>query len=92
MTIHLAPEDEALVATMLTTGQYPNSADVIHEALIALKERENLRRFRVAVAEGEEDFARGDIYRWTPGFLDQIRAEANELLLAGAMPDPDVCP
>jgi len=92
MTIQLAPEDEALVARMLTTGQFPNTADVIHEALIALEEREKIRRFREAVEEGEEDFARGDIYPWTPGFLDQIRAEANELFLAGATPDADVCP
>jgi putative addiction module CopG family antidote len=92
MTIHLAPEDEALVARMLTTGQFPNTADVIHEALIALEEREKIRRLRALVDEADADIERGNFVEWGPELMGQIRISAQTMVRSGRAIDPDVCP
>ncbi len=77
MTIQLAPEDEALVAEMLETGGYVNSAEVIHDALAALEERWRIEKLRALLDEGEASYGRGDFVELTPLLANEIwiRAE-----------------
>lgn len=92
MTIQLAPEDQDKIAELVKVGLYADSAEVIHEALRVLEERARVRAFRAAVEEGEDDYARGDVYPWTPEFMSEIRAEAEEMRRTGERPDPDILP
>lgn len=44
MSVEITAEIEEMVQTIFRTGQYDSEADVLHEALMLLKERDRLRR------------------------------------------------
>lgn len=89
MAIQLSPEAEALIQQKVRGGLYANAEEAIDAALQLLAARDRqLERLRAAIAAGEE----GEAIPWTPGLMDQIRREADEMHLRGDLPDPDVCP
>ena len=92
MTIHLAPEDETLVAEIIETSGVAGSAEVIHQALIAPGDSLRLEHLRELVDESDADVARGNVVEWTPALMGEIRAGAQEMIRMGQPIDPDARP
>jgi Arc/MetJ-type ribon-helix-helix transcriptional regulator len=91
MSSRVAPEDEAIIADLLELGEFDDSTQVIHEALVALNRQMKLDRMRALVQEGDDAYARGDYVEWTPELMDQIWEEAMEMNRLGLPLDPEVC-
>lgn len=88
MSISIRPQDAELILKLVEDGDYLDSSDVIHEALVALAERERLERLRALIQEGEDAYARGEYVEWTPTLMDEIWESAKEKARSGA-PIPD---
>jgi putative addiction module CopG family antidote len=73
-------------------GMYKDASEVLHQALQALEERDQLNRLRAALAVAEEQIERGEVVRWTPELREEIRREARDMARRGLEPHPDVCP
>jgi putative addiction module CopG family antidote len=92
MQIQLTPQIESIVKTLLETGDYHDQDEVIAEAVLLLEDERKLRELRAALAEGEEEIARGEFEEWTPELRARISAEARQMIAEGRQPNPDVCP
>ena len=89
MSIQLPPRAEAVIQEKVTSGLYANSDEAIDAAVRLLEDYDRrLARLRALIAEGEE----GEGVPWTPELMKQLSREADEMLLRGESPDPDVCP
>jgi putative addiction module CopG family antidote len=88
MTINIRPHDVELILKRVENGDYPDTSDVVHEALVALTERERLEALRALIQEGEDAYARGDYVEWTPTLMDEIWEEAVKKAHTG-VPIPD---
>jgi antitoxin ParD1/3/4 len=81
MNVSLTRELEALVQKKVRSGMYHSASEVIREGLRLLKERDDLRRARLAelrteIAVGLDEAARGEVIRCeTPGQLRRLGAE-----------------
>lgn len=53
-----------------------------------MEREKNLRIVRTLVAEADAEFARGDVFEWTPTSMDEVWAEADEEDRLG-VPIPD---
>ena len=92
MSVTLSPHAEALLRQRIDTGSYRDIDELIEDALRALDERDRLARLRAAIASGDAQIARGETIPYTDDLMDEIEREAEEAILRGELPDPDVCP
>lgn len=92
VNVTLDPETELRIQERIASGEYGSIAEVIHEALVALDEREWLDQMRATLQVGLDELDRGE---GTP-LTSEWRAEQMELAIqrvkAGERPNPDVCP
>ena len=95
MPSKVAPEDEAVIAELMEIGEYDDSTQVIHEALVARLQQVKHDRLRALVQEAEDELARGEYEVVEPGsigqFMSRIREEAMDMNRRGLPLDPDVC-
>jgi antitoxin ParD1/3/4 len=93
MSVTLTPHLESLVRRKIETGLYPDAETVMEEALRLLDERDRrLQWLRAAVAESDEQIARGEGIPYTDELLNEIDREVDERFVRGDLPSPDVCP
>ncbi len=80
MNVNLGPVFNEFVAQMLRTGLYQSQSEVLREGLRLLKEREDLKKLRVAeirklVAFGAKQAEEGDLIEGSKVF-NSIRARS----------------
>ena len=92
MTIQLTPQLESIVKSLVESGDYHDQDEVIAEAILLLDDEQKLRVLRAALAEAEEEIARGECEEWTPELRTRLSAEARQMVAEGRKPNPDVCP
>ena len=92
MSVTLSPRAEALIQERIASGSYQDAEELIEDALHALDERDRLARLRAAIARGDAQITRGKLIPYTDDLLDKLEREAEEAVLRGELPDPDVCP
>jgi putative addiction module CopG family antidote len=78
MTITLKPEQEQLIRELIDRGTYHDEEEAVDDAfrLMAIKAKQE--RLDALLQEGLDDIARGDVYEWHPGFMEEISREARE--------------
>jgi hypothetical protein len=95
MSSRVAPEDEIVIADLMEIGEFDDSTQVIHEALVAFARQVKLERVRALVQEAEDELARGEYEVVAPDsigqFLARIQEEAMEMNRRGLPLDPEVC-
>jgi antitoxin ParD1/3/4 len=93
-TMQLTLPQELLeeIEELVKSGDYDDSAAVVAEAVLVLKEQRQLDALRAAVAIGDEQIERGDVVLFTPELAEELRQEALQMAREGRKPDPDVCP
>lgn len=79
MSVQIAPDVEAMIQDQ-----------VLREALQALDERDRLRDPRASLVHAKEQVDRGEFVEWSPGFMEQLCQEADELVAQGYQPKPGV--
>ena len=88
MTVDLTPEQEALIASKIATGNYHSASEVLDEALRLLKEWDSLNHLRAEqlrkdIAVGIEQAERGqmidgeEVFRRLHAKLDQPASQAS---------------
>ena len=101
MSITIAePSVEERIRRHVDSGRFADEVQVVAEALDAmdLVERrrveydEKVEELRALIAEGDEDFERGDFVPWTPTLMSEILAEAIEANRRGEPIDDHVKP
>lgn len=92
MNVELPPRLEALVREKVDSGLYDDASAVVEDALRQLDERHRHDRLRAAIAVGDAEVARGEVVDWTPDFMEQLKAEADEEDRLGLPIDDDVVP
>ena len=85
MIIQLSPESEAIVLRLVAQGDYDNPDTVVNEALRVLVERDQHAKLKAEIAIGIEQIERGEVVEWTPGFVDRLKREADELVRGGKL-------
>jgi Arc/MetJ-type ribon-helix-helix transcriptional regulator len=84
MSSKVAPEDEAVIAELMEIGEYDDSTQVIHEALMARLQQVKHDRLRELIQEGLDDAEAGRVVAWTPSLMEEIRERAKEKARSGA--------
>lgn len=84
MSSIVAPEDEAVIADLMEIGDYVDSTQVIHEALMTYAQQVKHARLRALIQEGIDDADAGRVVEWHPGLIDEIRERAKEKVRTGA--------
>ncbi len=92
MTVELPPQIEADIRQRIESGPYQSVAEVIHEALRALDEREQLHGLRAKLQIGIAQLDRGEGIAFTPEWQTERRRIASRRAADGETPNPDVCP
>jgi antitoxin ParD1/3/4 len=92
MNVSLTPKLEALVREKVESGMYGNASEVVREAIRQMEERDSYRRLKLAIAEGDAEFDRGEEVLFTPSLVEEMKRDADRMALVGIDPDPDVCP
>ena len=92
MSVTLTPKLEAMIRERVESGRYHDATEVIHEAMRRLEEHERLEHLRALLEVGRQEELRGELITYTPELMDEIYREAEEMLLRGEEPNPDVCP
>ena len=92
MSVTLTPQIEVMIQERLDSGRYTNASEVMGEALRLLAERDQHEHVHSLIAIGLEEAQRGELVTYTSELMDEIYREAEEMLLRGEEPDPDVCP
>ena len=92
MQVQLTPQIESIVKGLVESGAYHDQEEVIAEAVMLLEDERKLRDLRAALAEAEEELARGEGEEWTPALRARLSAEAQQMVAEGRKPNPDVCP
>lgn len=90
MTVTLTPRIEALVQQQIEAGTYGTADEVIEEALRLLDQRDRRERLQTSIGEADAELDRGEGVEWSPELIEELVREADELLLQGARPNPDV--
>ena len=92
MTIQLAADVEARILQNVERGDFPDSNQVIREAMNLLDEQEHqIAALRAKLQVGIDQLDRGEGIEWTPKLMDQLRQEAVERHRRGEKPHADVC-
>ena len=93
MSVVLDAQLEAIIRQKVESGLYADADAVLREALRLLDERDRrLQDLRAKLQVGLEQIERGETVAFTPELLEEISREAEEMVLRGEEPDPDVCP
>ena len=92
MPLHLTPELEARIDSMVALGDYPDPVAVIADALRLLELRAHRQRLAELLAVGEAQEQRGEVIEYTPDVHARTRDAARRRAQAGETPSPDVCP
>ena len=92
MNVSLTPQLEALVRKKVESGMYGNASEVVREAIRQMDERDRHRRLKLAIAEGDADYDRGDSVPFNSVLVEEMKLDADQLALNGVEPDTDVCP
>lgn len=76
----LTDHQASLVEELVHSGRYQNASEVLREGLRLVERREQLDlakldALRVALDEAEAAFASGDVYEFSPNFLDRIEGD-----------------
>ena len=81
MHLNLGEPYEKFIQSVIESGLYSNATEVIRDALRHQMDDHESRRIahiHALLAVGEEQIARGEVVRYTPDLLEQIKAEAIE--------------
>lgn len=92
MSVDLPPQLETAIRARVDSGEYPDAAAVIAEAMRLLQERDDLRQLRAAIQIGIDELERGEGIPFTDEFHDQMIERALARAKAGERPGPDVLP
>ena len=79
MNVSLTPQLEALVRKKVESGMYGNASEVVREAIRQMDERDRHRRLRLAIAEGDADYDRGDVVRFDAKLVEELKRDAEQL-------------
>ena len=76
----LTPQQETMIASLVSTGRYKNASEVLREGLRLLERRETedtarIEGLRSAIDEAEVSIAAGEFDVYTPELLDEIDRE-----------------
>lgn len=77
-TISLTTKDEQFIASQVAEGSFGNASEVVRAGLHLLEQRQlDLAALRQAIAEGEADYARGDVetYKKRGQLADSLKAK-----------------
>ena len=55
-------------------------------------ELDRYRRLRMAIAEGDADYDRGEEVQFTSSLVEDMKQDAERLAQDNVAPDPEVCP
>jgi antitoxin ParD1/3/4 len=89
----LTPEIESIIREKVASGRYANASEVVRDALRLLDEVEQRSlALHDALAQADEQTARGEVVEWTPQLHADILRRAAEAMKAGRQPKADVCP
>ncbi len=91
MRVDLDPEIAEFIQQRVDDGRYADATSVMREAMQLLIDREKLNYIRTALAEARAQYDRGEYVEWSPGFLERLEEESEEMYQQGMTPDPDVC-
>jgi antitoxin ParD1/3/4 len=92
MQVELAPQLVALIEEKVRSGKYIDASEVVSDSLRLLDERDRFERLKAAIAVGEAQYARGEVFRWTPETLNELKREADEEDRLGVPISDDVQP
>jgi putative addiction module CopG family antidote len=93
MSVTFPADVEAKVSQMVESGRYKDSAEALREAVTLLEERDRrLEWLRAAIAQSDDQIARGEGIPYTRELLEDIDREVDERIRRGDRPSPDVCP
>lgn len=83
MSIQLAPSIEAKINERVESGQYPDAASVVEEALRSLDARERKAELHALLQVALDQVDRGEIIEMDDDFWPNIMREAKEANLRG---------
>ena len=93
MHVKLSPEMESFIKAKVSSGFYGNATEVIRDAIRRMQADEERRAaFRVAVAAGDAELARGESIDYDRDALEAITQDALRDAHGGKPKDPDVLP
>lgn len=95
MRLELPPRLEAVIRGKVESGDYPDVAAVIAEAVGLLTERDDRKKvewLRSALQVGIDQFERGEVVEWTPSLYEEILEKARLKAREGKLPKADVLP
>ncbi|MEA2585962.1 MAG: antitoxin ParD1/3/4 [Thermomicrobiales bacterium] len=92
MIVRLDTELEAVIQQKVATGLYPDSDEVVRQALRLLDEHDRIEQLRARLDVGLEQVARGKTMPFTPELVEHMKRDARHMAEAGLKPNPDVCP
>jgi putative addiction module CopG family antidote len=92
MTIHLTPKSEAVIRQHVARGRYATVDEAVEAAVELLDAHDRRARLLAALAVGDAQVARGEVFELTPEVWEEIEREADEDERLGLPLDPDVCP
>jgi len=88
MSIHLGPSVQAKINQRVESGQYPDAASVVEEALRSLDARERKAELHALLQVALDQVDRGEIIEMDDDFWPNIMREADEEDRLG-IPIPD---
>lgn len=92
MNVQLPARYEYMVREKVESGRYGDASEVIGDALRLMEEHDRLQAMRAAVLIGHEQIERGEVVRYTPELLEDIRQAVLKKASEGRQPNPDVIP
>lgn len=92
MSLSLDTQLETIIWKKVETGLYPNTDEVIRQALRLLDEYDRTQELRAKLHIGLDQLDRGEGIPLTPELFEQIKQNAARKDREGYQPDPDVCP
>jgi putative addiction module CopG family antidote len=92
VTIQLTAKSEALIRQQVANGRYASVDEAVDAAVELLDAHDRRKRLLAALAVGDAQVARGEVFELTPEVWAEIEREADEDERLGVPLDPDVCP
>ena len=87
-TISLTDKDEQFISSQLAEGSFGNASEVVRAGLHLLEQRQlELAALRQAIAEGEADYASGNVENYAK--RGQLAESLKAKLLKGRQPQRD---
>ncbi len=92
MATQISPQLEQKIKALVASGQYADADDVLTQAVALLESRNiKLEWLRVAIAEGDAQYERGETVLFSEELMDELERESEEAFLRGEQPGPDAC-